>query len=64
MFWQAKALEIYKILQKEIFLATRKTLASSLVEVMKLVDMRDFENQEFFIGAINNYLQDIEEIKV
>ena len=43
-YWKAKLKNVYQKLYKDILLNTRKTLASSLVEVMKLVDMKEPEN--------------------
>lgn len=43
-FWQQRAMSVYEMLSKEIILNIRKTLASSLVEVMKLVNMKDETN--------------------
>lgn len=45
-------------------MGTRKTMAASLVEVMKLVNMKEEENQKMFIDILTHFLNDIDEIKV
>jgi len=44
-------------------LTTRKTLAASLLETMKLIDMKNKENQNFFFEVLNHFLKDIDEIR-
>ncbi len=39
-------------LHKDILLNVRKSLAASLFEVMKLVDMDSMENQAFFMDVL------------
>jgi len=43
-FWQSKIKTIYEKLYKDILLTVRKTLASSLTEVAKLIDMSNHDN--------------------
>lgn len=62
-FWEIKLKSIYQKLYKDLLLNVRKTLAASLVEVLKLIDMDQGENQEFFIDVLRYYMSDIDEIK-
>ncbi len=39
-------------------------MAASLVEIMKLVDMASKPNQELFLNTIEQFLNDIDEVKV
>lgn len=63
-YWLSTLKPIYEKLYKDLQINVRKTLASSLVEVMKQVDMGNPDNQEFFMKVIQQFTQDIEEIKV
>ena len=51
-------------LYKDVLLNVRRSLAASLHEVLKLVDMTSKENQNFFIEVLTHYSSaDIEEVK-
>eukprot|EP00347_Sterkiella_histriomuscorum_P014101 403362163 len=62
-YWETKLRSIYQKLYKDILLNVKKSLASSLVEIVKLVDIESQENQQFFLEVLNHFLGDIEEIK-
>lgn len=62
-FWASRLKAIYEKLYKDILLTIRKTLAASLFEVVKLVDMKKKDNQTFFLEVVNHFLSDIDEIK-
>lgn len=62
-YWESKLKSIYQRLFKDILQNVRKSLASSLVEIVKLVDMELVENQQFFLEVLNFYLNDLEDIK-
>jgi len=55
------------VLYKDMLLSVRKSIASGLIEVAKLIDLVDekyaSENQTFLIEVINHFMTDIEEVK-
>ena len=62
-FWPIKLKAIYEKLYKDILITTRKTLAASLLEIVKLIDMKVDANQVLILEVINAFLSDIDEIK-
>lgn len=48
---------------KDLLITVRKSLASSIVEVMKLVNMDLEDNQHFFTEVFTTYLNDIDDVK-
>jgi hypothetical protein len=63
VYWEKKAQAVYKKLYKDILINVRKSLASSIVEVMKLVDMNKEENHNFFTEVFTTFLNDIDDVK-
>ena len=66
-FWLAKAKQIYKLISKDILLSVRKSLAASLVEIARLLDLKDEEAEEersFLVDVANNLLSDVDEVKL
>lgn len=66
-FWIAKAKQIYKLISKDILLSVRKSLAASLVEIARLLDLKDEEAEEersFLVDVANNLLSDVDEVKL
>jgi hypothetical protein len=51
-YWYFKVKPVFVKLHKDILLNVRKSLAASLYEVMKLVDMESMENQAFFMDVL------------
>jgi hypothetical protein len=60
--WQ-RLKPIYVKLYRDVLLSVRKTLAASMSQVVKLVNMKDPDNQIFFLEVINHFLEDIDDIK-
>lgn len=59
--------EIYKTLYKEILLGVRKSLAAGLIEVAKLIDLKEqsrIEDQMFIVEVANHFLSDAEEVRL
>ena len=62
-YWYFKVKPVFLKLHKDILLNVRKSLAASLFEVMKLVDMDSKEDQAFFMDVLRHFMSDIEEVK-
>ena len=62
-YWERKLKAIYQKLFKDILINVRKSLASSVVDVMKLIDMNSEDNQNFFTNVFTTYLNDIDDVK-
>ena len=58
---------IYKVLYKDILLNVRKSLAASLIEVAKLIDLKSdvagSENHLFMVEVANHLLSDVDEVR-
>ena len=63
VYWERKLKGVYEKLFKDILINVRKSLASSIVDVMKLVDMNSEDNQNFFTNVFTTYLNDIDDVK-
>jgi hypothetical protein len=62
-FWEKRGMQVFKRLYKDLLISVRKSLAASLTDVIKLVDMRNVENQRFFVEILQAFSADIDEIK-
>lgn len=63
-YWESRIKGVFQKLYKDILLNVRKSLAAGLYEIMKLVDLKNQENQKFFIEALVQLLSaDIPEIR-
>jgi len=56
---------VYSMLYKDLLINVRKSLAASLIEIAKLISLKDAtaEDQTFFVDAINHFLQDVDEVR-
>lgn len=67
-YWKTRVRDVYKILYKDILLNVRKSLAASLIEVAKLIDLKeeapDSEDHLFMVEVANHLLSDVDEVRV
>ena len=60
--------DVYKVLFKDILLNVRKSLAASLIEVAKLIDLNedppDSEDHLFMVEVANHLLSDVDEVRI
>lgn len=66
-YWARAAKSVYRVLYKDILLNVRKSLAASLVEVGKLIDLREDldenDDRTFMVEVANHLLSDVDEVK-
>lgn len=66
-YWTRHAKAIYTILHKDILLNVRKSLAASLVEIGKLIDLKEDldenDDRTFMVEVANHLLSDVDEVK-
>ena len=67
-YWKTRVRDVYKILYKDILLNVRKSLAASLIEVAKLInlndDPQDSEDHLFMVEVANHLLSDVDEVRI
>ena len=67
-YWTAKVKPIYQELYKDILLNVRKSLAASLIEVAKLIDLKDdppdSADHLFMVEVANHLLSDVDEVRL
>ena len=60
--------DVYKVLYKDILLNVRKSLAASLIEVAKLINLNedppDSEDHLFMVEVANHLLSDVDEVRI
>lgn len=52
VYWERKGKAVFSRLQKDLLINVRKSLAASLIEVVKLIDMQSLDNQRFIVEAL------------
>ena len=67
-YWTRVARAVYQVLYRDILINVRKSLAASLVEICRLIGLKD-ENDEnddrtFMVEVANHLLADVDEIKL
>ena len=68
-YWKSHLKEIYQALYKDILLNVRKSLAAGLVEIAKLLDLKDSlddsseADRSFLVEVANHFLSDVEEVR-
>lgn len=63
-YWEKRGKAVFSRLQKDLLITVRKSLAASLVEIVKLIDLgTSVENQRFIVEALQTFNQDIDEVK-
>ena len=66
-YWKSHVKAIYKALYKDILLNVRKSLAASLIEVAKLIDLKEdaagSEDHLFMVEVANHLLSDVDEVR-
>jgi hypothetical protein len=59
---------VYAVLTKDILINVRKSLAASLIEISKLIDLKEDldenDDRTFMVEVANNLLSDADEIKL
>ena len=59
---------MYKVLQKDVLINVRKSLAASLVEVCRLIslneDLDENDDRTYMVEVANQFLADTDEIKL
>ena len=67
-YWTRVAKAVYAILTKDILINVRKSLAASLIEICKLIDLKsdldENDDRTFMVEVANNLLGDADEIKL
>ena len=67
-YWKSTVKPIYQELYKDILLNVRKSLAASLIEVAKLIDLKDdapgSEDHLFMVEVANHLLSDVDEVRI
>ena len=67
-YWTRVAKAVYTVLTKDILINVRKSLAASLIEVCRLIDLKDDldenDDRTFMVEVANNLLDDADEIKL
>lgn len=67
-YWTRVAKAVYAILTKDILINVRKSLAASLIEICKLIDLREDldenDDRTFMVEVASNLLDDADEIKL
>ena len=67
-YWTQTAKEVYKILQKDVLINVRKSLAASLIEVSRLIGLKDDldenDDRTFMVEVASQLLGDADEIKL
>ena len=67
-YWTRVAKAVYSVLTKDILINVRKSLAASLIEVCRLIGLKDDldenDDRTFMVTVANNLLDDADEIKL
>ena len=67
-YWNSTARAVYKVLHRDILINVRKSLAASLVEICKLIGLKDDldenDDRTFMVEVANTFLVDADEIKM
>ena len=67
-YWSQTAKAVYTVLQKDVLINVRKSLAASLVEVCRLIslneDLDENDDRTYMVEVANQFLADTDEIKL
>jgi hypothetical protein len=67
-YWGRTVKAVYKVLYKDILLNVRKSLAASLVEVCRLIELKgdldEDDDRTFVVEVVNHLLEDDDEVKL
>ena len=67
-YWTQVAKAVYTVLQKDVLINVRKSLAASLVEICRLIslneDLDENDDRTYMVEVANQFLADTDEIKL